>query len=317
MTAYLTARIDARGHVRDPLPKILTGNSELFTRLVNKSHSNHPYLSFVVAYKNERPLPDGFVIQYIRNTVMSLIRAGLPEDRVLTLEVDHHDHYHGLVFRNLVTPVWPRFQPYFHQQDSLLFADFQRLINRRFGLLAPEDPSNTKLITIAGKHFTDQHSHFVLDLREKIETEFSAGKLQNHAHFLRLLALLKITIAIVQATDLEAIERPAAHLLHISHPSLGKLCIKGPLCQPHWKKAEFERKQEAKTLSYQAFLKNPLPIWNRFVDGVRKRRARFATQFPTYISSDLPDPTVEFALFREPPDPRRLPIKYPGSPLLW
>jgi len=84
---------------------------------VRFSSAAHPHLHCVLSYKSERVPPSRKTKDQIMKMLLALLRGGLAPDKVYGLGMDHGDHDHAAVFRHLVTRDWPRFQPYYHDND--------------------------------------------------------------------------------------------------------------------------------------------------------------------------------------------------------
>jgi hypothetical protein len=218
--------------------------------------------------------------------------------------VDHGDHDHSLDLRHLVAPNWPRFQPYYHETDWLLFSDFQWLVNRRFGLLAPENPANGQLISLAGKFFGDEQVGLLRDIRESAAKMWRCGGLQNRGGVLQFLGgfgavmeTAEVYRAVERNDDAIASSTETAHGYRIKLRSKQgvEIPLKGPMCNPHFNRTAYEKKREADLKRYQEFARNPFGLWHRFLDGVRKRRESNLRHFPAYFDCNAPEVEEEFA----------------------
>ena len=72
------------------------------------------------------------------------------------------------------------------------------------------------------------------------------------------------------------------------------LCPKGPFCNPDFPSKDHEKKQEQKTKLYQAFVRDPSEVWQRFCNRNRKRRQYNRERHPLYCAPGDTDPNLAF-----------------------
>jgi hypothetical protein len=206
----------------------------------------------------------------------------------------------------------------------LLFSDFQWLVNKRFGLKAPEDPNNAQLVSIASKYFDDEQIQLLNEIRASMAVSWLQKGMQNHPAFLKALAEfgpeMRIQQRFVEANaDDDTLdvspENSRGYLLVMETNRGFELHLKGPLCNPKFSRAEYEKSRATKVKHYRDFISNPFPLWQRFMDGIRKRRAENQKHFPAYFDPMLPAPEVEFADLHPDLHPRKeIPRLASGAP---
>lgn len=287
---YFFSKRDSRGHLRNTKPQLLFGTPPLFQRCVERSGLSHPYTSYIISYKGEVTPPSPDVRKEIRRTFFRLLCAGIREDRVLALGVDHGEDEHGALLRHVVAPNWPSFQPYYHQADKYCFSAFEWLTNRCYGLRAPEDPANTQLVSLAGKHFDERHIVVLERLRSLIQEELLRHDgLKSHEAFLTLLNQAGYRADVVEhpnAMDVDELDREDSRKrrvwLEIQKDEDLTILLKGPVCQPGFLREQYERRCQEKSNAYQGFLQNPYPLWESFLRGVGYRNERNRKRFPAF-----------------------------------
>ena len=298
---------DSRGNKRDPAPRVLFGHPAWFDHLARGSRSPHPHLHSVLSYRNEPARPSRDVKDRIMGLYLRLLRGGLAANKIYCLGVDHGDHDHLAVYRHLVVRGWPRFQPYYHESDWLLFSDFQWLVNRRHGFLAPEDPANAQLISIAGAHFDEEQLEFVAELRQEIAILRSSGKLTQPGEFLEYLRKEKgCTIEVIRVSgedglpdgDKDNDTRASRVWIKVSTQSRSRpdtalvVPLKGPLCSLSLEKCE--EAQQKRSKYYENFQGDASMIWSRFLDGIRKRRGLNKEKYPQFFEAGEPGEVLGF-----------------------
>ncbi len=289
---YLFGKKDSRGNVRDPKPTLLFGDPSLFESCVERSPSGHPYTSYVLSYKGEKNRPSPVIREKIRRSFLRLLVGGFAEDRIVALGVDHGEDEHGALLRHLVAPGWPRFQPYYHKIDKYCFSAFQWLTNRCYGLSAPEDPANHEWVSLAGKHFDARHIEFLSRLRFLIEGELRRPSgLASHKDFLALLhrkghqaTVVPHARAMDDPLDFEDDPDAKGKRVWVSVETADGLhvLLKGPLCNPKFRRTEYEDHLKDRREAYLRFLDNPYPMWESFLRGVRYRNERNRKRFPMF-----------------------------------
>jgi hypothetical protein len=300
---YFMRKLNSRGIVRNPAPRKLFGDPSWFDHLARRSRSPHTHLHSVLGYKDEPACPSREVKDSVVGLYLCLLRGGLAADKVYCLGVDHGDHDHLAVYRHLVAPKWPRFQPFFHENDWLLGSDFQWLVNRRYGFNAPENPANAQLISIAGKHFGEEEIKFVAGLREEIKELRTSGALAKpRAFFDHLEKERGCSIKVIDAPD-EGVTlggedaddaEDGRFWIEVTTPSGLVVPLKGPLRTPSFKLEDYEKSLQKKQEKYQNFINDPSAIWQRFLAGSRKRRAYNRGKYPQFCDPNEPGPFLGF-----------------------
>jgi hypothetical protein len=300
---YFMDKVNSRGIKRDPAPRKLFGDPHWFDHLVRRSRSPHPHLHSVLRYKDEPVCPSREVKDSVVGLYLCLLRGGLAADKVYSLGVDHGDHDHLAVYRHVVAPRWPRFQPFFHENDWLLASDFQWLVNRRHGFNAPENPANAQLISIARGRFSDEEIKFVAALREEIKELRTSGELAKPRAFFDYLERERgCKIEVIRVPDEDASpaderdEDPESvrGWIEVTAPSGLVVPLKGPLCSPSFSLEDYEKNFQEKQKRYQDFIRNPGEIWQRFLAGNRKRRAYNRRKYPQFCDPNDPGPLLGF-----------------------
>jgi hypothetical protein len=300
---YFFRKTNARGEKREPAPRRLFGDPHHFDRLVRFSPAPHPHLHCVLGYKGETVAPSRRIKDLIMAMYLHLLRGGLTDDKVYELGVDHGDHDHAAMFRHLVARDWPRFQPCYHKHDWLLMSDFQWLVNRRYKFNAPEDPKNAQLVSLAGRKFGNEEIQFLAELRAEVVEQRSSGLLQDHAAFLHHLQRVKgcqtellVVTNVEDPVDEESDDPQATNRvwIKITAPNGLVVPIKGPFCNPDFPSKDHEKKQEQKTKLYQAFVRDPSEVWQRFCNRNRKRRQYNRERHPLYCAPGDTDPNLAF-----------------------
>lgn len=328
---YFLRKTDAKGKIRDPQPRELFGNSMLFEELVTFSNSNHPYSSYEISYRCEPNPPNSKDRAIIHEGLLRLLRRGMAEKHIYAIGVDHGDHEHGAILRHIVTPKWPQFSPYYHAKDHEVLSMYQWLVNRRYGFAAPEDPRRDQLISAAGRHFTVESRDVVAELRDWIKDEWAAGHLTNHKDFVTQLSRRGFDVQVVHWTraddtagveDVEDVEerrrRESEHdkrvYLNLTSRRKGEdieTLIKGPLCAVSFTRDTYESKRRERTNKYEDFLRDPFPMWRRFLEAIRKRRAMLDKRYAEFIDEN-PD-TDYFGFENLHPDIHVIPRSFDAS----
>lgn len=270
---YLFRPTNAKKEPRKTQPILLFGNPERFEKWVRASRSEHPYVSYVLSYKGEPAMPDQLTRQLIHQLYRQLLLGGIAEHHAYSMGVDHGDHEHGVILRHLLEPKMRRFQPYYHPIDKQIISDFQWLMNRRHGFQAPENPACHQLVSLAGKRFDGTHIAALLELREKLRRAEAAGKLASHEEFVRLL---KADYASVEVTPHPKAEKgdQARVWITVGDGKDFEMLLKGPACALNFNCQVYRQMQNRNLETYQSFLADPLPLWQRFQEGLQRRRKR-------------------------------------------
>jgi len=278
---------------------VLFSNPDHFEYLVSRSSADHPYTSYILSYKHERQMPSRADRDQIHAAFLRLLRGGLKEECVYVLGVDHGDHEHGAVYRHLIEPRWRRFQPFYHKADLLSVSDFQWLVNRRYGLTAPENPINHQLVSLAGKHFGDDAVQFLATLREQVRQKWETSWLQNHEGFIELLKHLGYEPKLEShpaAGGSEALSSSNSKRVWLRIRVDETDCfLKGPLCSPDFKRCQHEKKQAEARAHYESFQHDPFSLWQRFLDGIEMRRKRNQKRYRGLCETMTPDAHLGFA----------------------
>ncbi len=285
-SAYLLRLTNARKLERDPKPQLLFGSPDHFERCVRHSRSEYPYTSYVLSYKGQRPPPTLEERARIHRAYLCLLRGGLAEDATIAFGVTHGDDEHGVLLRHLVDPAWPRFQPYYNALDWQVFSDFQWVTNRRYGLRAPENASGHQLVSLAGKDYGPKHLEMLADLREQVQIEWLAGRLNSHRAFLDLLRGRKFSCEVKPHPKAKLDERRV--WIEAKTADGFTMLLKGPVCIPGFEGRAYRLHEESEIEAFQKFQLDPQPLWERFLSGVLIRRARNKRQFPKFMD-DLPE----------------------------
>jgi hypothetical protein len=297
---YFFRKKNARGVKRDPAPKKLFGDPCHFDRLLRLSPSAHPHLHCVLSYKGEPVPPSRENKDRILEMYLHVLRGGIAAEHVYVIGVDHGDHDHSAMFRHLVAPDWPRFQPYYHDKDWLLVSDFQWLVNLRYGFNAPENPKNAQLVSIAGRKFDDEQIQFLAELRQEIANQRTLGNLDDHATFLECLKQMRCKAELKAVPDqehdpdedVEDSTHTHRFWMAVTTPEEIHVSIKGPVCHPSFSLKSYEPAQEQKDKGYQAFLRDPSNMWARFLEGTRKRREFNLKKHPRHCEPTSTSPSL-------------------------
>lgn len=124
--------------------KLLRGFPELSIKIAEDASRkfSNPYTVGCLAIE-ETDLPDT-QIKEIMDSFEEVVFAGVaPENRNI-LWVEHRDKRNlelNFFIPNIELSTGKRFQPYFHKADKTLFADWRTMINQKYGLSSPDDPS--------------------------------------------------------------------------------------------------------------------------------------------------------------------------------
>jgi hypothetical protein len=236
-----------------------------------------------LSFRDEPNPPSAELRHRIHTDCLRFLAGGFAAEHLVTLGVDHGDHEHGLLLRHLAEPSWPRFQPYFHAADRKAFSTFQLLVNRRYGLAAPEDPKKHQLLSLAGKHFKDEHVEILMRLRELLRTHWGLKTVYNHEDFLGLLrrhGYSPVFVPHPHATK----DTPQRGWIEMKYSDSERpLLLKGPPCDPRFKRKVYELERAQVQQQYQAFLTDPYPLWGRFLEAVRLRRERNRKRLPVFM----------------------------------
>jgi hypothetical protein len=278
---YLFRRKDCRKKIRDPEPVLKFGRPDFINRCIKFSRSKYPYTSYVLSYRDE-PAPPGMEVRRrIHADCLRFLAGGLADERIVALGVDHGDHEHGLLLRHVADPSWPRFQPYWHDADCKAFSTFQLLVNRRYQLAAPEDPRKHQLLSLAGKFFSDEDIKSLARLREVLGAHWKANLIRTHEDFKGLLMRQGFIATFVPHP--KGTGAPGRGWIEATRSNSTKLLLKGPPCNPSFKRAAYELNQQKTRQEYQAFLKDPYPLWNHFLEAVQLRRTKNEKRFPAFM----------------------------------
>lgn len=289
---YFMRSKDSRGKPRDPAPQKLFGNPQHFDALARGSRSRHPHLHAVISYRGEPHLPAENLRNAILEMYVNLLLGGLARNKVYCLAVRHGDHDHLAIFRHLIDPRWPRFQPYYHEADKYLRSEFQWLVNLRYGLRAPENPHNSQLISVATRYFRQIDVEFVRDLRVEISDLVDRGTIVDHASFISHLQDgkgWKVEIMRPRAVEEDDAEtnRERRSWLRITTKAGEIVQIKGPICSADFKVDTYNVRLAQQQQKYESFIGNPGPLWDGFVAAMKRRRARNAEMFPRFCDAGL------------------------------
>jgi hypothetical protein len=299
---YLLSKIDSRKRPRNPEPKVLLGDPDYFEYLVSRSRAEHPYTSYILSYKNERRILSRADRASIHADFLKMARGGLAEERIYVLIVDHGDHEHGAIYRHVIDPTWKRFQPYYDVADKHRFSNFQWLVNRRYGLSAPEDPANHQLVSLAGKHFDDGAVEFLVRLRKWVADEWKRAGLKTHDAFRQLLADHGWK-ATVKSYELEKARlageeedfSPKEQRVWLEVENRAEMILlKGPLCSPGFRRADYEYQEAEEVQKYQMFLDNRFRLWDVFIQAERQRRKRNEKLYRGLCEPETPDACLGF-----------------------
>jgi len=287
---YLLQEVDGRGNLRQPAPKRLHGDLTKFEFLVARSEATNRYLSYVLSYKGEERDVDMADRNAIHKCVLTWFSGGLRDECLVAIGVDHGDHEHGALLRELVDPPWPRFQPYYHPVDWGGRSDLQWLINNRYALRAPEDPRNSQLVSLAGKHFSDEDLEWLHKLRTLIRIEELKGiGIACHSDFRKLL--------FVNGCNCDVVRHPRADVgrdtgvsratdrvwMKVTRPDQSVVLIKGPVCSERFCRDDYQRSQQERVKKYDAFVANPYELWERLLGQVRMRHARMRKRLAKFM----------------------------------
>ena len=279
---YFFRATDFHKKKRDPEPELLHGHPEFFERCVRFSEAQHPYLSYFLSYRDEPHPPSQELRRSIHADYLRLLGGGLATRFLCTLAVDHGDHEHGALLRHLATPAWPRFQPFYHLADRKCFSTFQLLVNRRYGLAAPENPQNEQLLTLAGKHYDEESVVKLARLRKLLHGQWLSNKVRTHKSFIQMLIREGYRPSFVPHLD-AAVDEPGRGWVKAVSKEGTILLLKGPVCVPGYERAAHERLQEQRREAYHAFMANPYPLWEHFIEAVRRRRKNNEKRFPEFM----------------------------------
>jgi len=221
---------------------------------------------------------------------VSLLLGGFARDKVYCLAVRHGDHDHLAMFRHFIDPRWPRFQPYYHEADKYLRSEFQWLVNLRHGLIAPENPRNAQLISVATRYFREIDVEFVRGLRVEISELIERATIVDHASFIAFLQHEKswkveiLRPSAVGNREEDANEKRRSWLrITINENEIFQ--VKGPICTADFKVDTYNAGLEERQQKYDKFIANPGPLWDGFLAAVRKRRARNHENFPRFCDA--------------------------------
>lgn len=300
---YFFRKTNSRGQTREFTPVLRRGDPHHFDRLAGLSSSRHPHLHCVFGYKSEpvppsRKLKDSILAMYLR-----MLLGGLDPKLVYVLAVDHGDHDHGAIYRHLVTPNWRRFQPYFHDLHGRLKSDMQWLINLRYGLNPAEHPRNAQLITLAGRRYGEEQIAFLASLRDQLHSqelpEFAASHDAFVKHLIEGLGLKTEIVPYEEDNDDggdEDTERKRSRRVWLEvtlRPGV-VVSLKGPLCRPGFTMGEYQEDRRKALQEYEEFARDPSRVWQRFLDGYRKKREENLALHPKFCEPDDGGPCCGF-----------------------
>lgn len=292
---YLFRKVDCRKELREPAAELIFGCPPLLSKCIQFSRSDYPYTSYVLSYRDDPNPPSHEIRRRIHADCLRFLAGGFAKEHLVALGVDHGDHEHGLLLRHLADPSWPRFQPYFHAVDRKVFSTFQLLVNRRYGLAAPEDPRKHQLLSLAGKHFKDEHIKILMRLRELLKTYWELKTIRNHRDFLGLLRRQGYGPVFVPHPH-AAEDTPQRGWIEMKYSDSERpLLLKGPPCSPNFTRKAYDLERAQVHAQYQAFLKDPYPLWERFLEAVRRRRERNQKRLAAFMDDATPEDFFGFS----------------------
>lgn len=136
--------------------RVLSGDAFITQELINSSNFAKRYTSGVLSFEER---PDQISEQDKKKIMQDFEQSmfpGMNPDRVNFLWVEHTDKKNpktgerrlelNFVIPNIEVYTGKRLQPYYHLQDAKYFRAWQALINNRFKLSDPDDPSHFRTV---------------------------------------------------------------------------------------------------------------------------------------------------------------------------
>jgi hypothetical protein len=288
---YFMRAKDSRNKLRVPPPENLFGSPPQIDRLARVSRSNHPHAHVIISYRGEQQPPAAILKNAILDMYVNLLLGGLKRDKVYCLAVRHGDHDHLAIYRHLIHPRWPRFQPYYHPSDKYLRSAFQWLVNLRHGFLAPEDPNNAQLVSVATRYFSQEAAEFVRTLRVDIAEQIALGMIQDRPSFITFLeeekaCHVKLERPSAIQDDDDELSKKRRVWLRITTPAGLVVSVKGPICADDFQLVTYNARLAEQRQKYESFTQKPRELWNWFITAIEMRRARNKKQFPQFFAED-------------------------------
>ena len=193
-------RASIRYQLRNPTARVLRGDPAITQRLIDRSKFSQKYCGIVLSFEeNITDLTAAAILDDFRN----LLRGGLEKDALDVLVVAHADKVHPttkavrLDFHITVVETdlhtGKHVTIYHHRRDHDLFYAWERMINIKYGLSRPDDPTRRRTINI-GKKLGQSRKDLLAAVDAAVCGEVKAGRISDRADVVRFLEQAGFTV---------------------------------------------------------------------------------------------------------------------------